>query len=245
LVACTHVSNILGTIHDIKGIAEAVHEVKGAMLVVDAVAYAPHRLIDVQDLGADFYAFSWYKVYGPHISMLYASPTALPKVESLGHYFNYSTTLSEKLGLAGASYELLASLPSVLSYFGPDLAATWAGIKAHEAVLQQTLLEYLNGRKDITILGETSADPEKRVCTISFLVEGWSSCEVVKSVDRVSDGEVGIRWGSFYSNRLVEGQLGLLGKDGVVRVSLVHYNTLEEVERLIGIFEDILGPDKK
>ena len=63
LVTCTHASNILGSIHDIKGIAEAVHEVKGALLCVDAVAYAPHRRIDVKDLGVDFYAFSWYKVF--------------------------------------------------------------------------------------------------------------------------------------------------------------------------------------
>lgn len=63
LVTCTHASNILGTIHDIKAIAEAVHEVEGAMLCVDAVAYAPHRKIDVKALGVDFYAFSWYKVF--------------------------------------------------------------------------------------------------------------------------------------------------------------------------------------
>lgn len=64
-VACTHASNILGTIHDIKGIAEEVHRVKGAMLCVDGVAYAPHRQVDVEDLGVDFYAFSWYKVDYP------------------------------------------------------------------------------------------------------------------------------------------------------------------------------------
>lgn len=63
LVTCTHASNILGTIHDIKAIAEAVHTVPGAMLCVDAVAYAPHRQIDVKALGVDFYCFSWYKVY--------------------------------------------------------------------------------------------------------------------------------------------------------------------------------------
>jgi selenocysteine lyase/cysteine desulfurase len=62
LVTCTHASNILGTIHDIKAIAEAVHTVPGAFLCVDAVAYAPHRPIDVKDLGVDFYCFSWYKV---------------------------------------------------------------------------------------------------------------------------------------------------------------------------------------
>ncbi|KAL9580275.1 MAG: hypothetical protein Q9212_004590, partial [Teloschistes hypoglaucus] len=61
LVTCTHTSNILGTIHDIKAIAEEVHKVQGAMLCVDGVAYAPHREIDVKELGVDFYSFSWYK----------------------------------------------------------------------------------------------------------------------------------------------------------------------------------------
>lgn len=61
-VACTHASNILGTIHDIKGIAEEVHKVPGALLCVDGVALAPHRGVDVRALGVDFYAFSWYKV---------------------------------------------------------------------------------------------------------------------------------------------------------------------------------------
>jgi selenocysteine lyase/cysteine desulfurase len=67
LVTCTHASNILGTIHDIKAIAEAVHSVPGALLCVDAVAYAPHRRVDVTELGVDLYGFSWYKV-NPHLS---------------------------------------------------------------------------------------------------------------------------------------------------------------------------------
>lgn len=62
LVTCTHASNLLGTIHDIKAIANEVHKVPGAKLCVDGVAYAPHRLVDVKALGVDFYAFSWYKV---------------------------------------------------------------------------------------------------------------------------------------------------------------------------------------
>lgn len=62
LVACTHTSNILGTISDIKSIAKTVHKVPGALLCVDAVAYAPHREVDVQELEVDFYSFSWYKV---------------------------------------------------------------------------------------------------------------------------------------------------------------------------------------
>lgn len=224
LVTCTHASNILGTIHDIKAIAEAVHTIPGAFLCVDAVAYAPHRQIDVKALGVDFYSFSWYKVYGPHISMLYASPKGLKAVASLGHHFNHHETLQDKLGLAGSCYELTSSIPSIVGYFGPNPSESWAAIEKHEHELQGTLLEYLNGRADVTICGEKESDTKKRVSTVSFLVKGWKSQDVVEAVDKASSGAMGIRWGAFYSNRLVEEVLGL-SSDGVVRVSMVHYNT--------------------
>jgi selenocysteine lyase/cysteine desulfurase len=224
LVTCTHASNILGTIHDIRAIAEAVHTVPGALLCVDAVAYAPHRQVDVKAFGVDFYCFSWYKVYGPHISVLYASEKGLQATKSLGHYFNGHNTLPEKLGLAGSNYELTASIPAIVSYFGPNPSESWAAVEKHESELQSAVLAYLNGRSDVTICGEKDADTKKRVSTISFVVEGKGSQEVVEEVDRVTNGEVGIRWGAFYSNRLVEEVLGL-GKDGVIRVSMVHYNT--------------------
>ena len=258
LVTCTHASNILGTIHDIKAIAETVHTIPGALLCVDAVAYAPHRQIDIKALGVDFYSFSWYKVYGPHISILYASPNGLKAVSSLGHYFNHHETLQDKLGLAGSCYELTSSIPSIVSYFGPNPTETWAAIEKHEYELQRTLLEYLNARSDVTICGERDADPKRRVSTISFVVNGWKSQNVVEAVDKASKGEIGIRWGAFYSNRLVEEVLGL-GSDGVVRVSMVHYNTREssylkaigwplmsllavqEVKRLLGLFDQVLG----
>jgi selenocysteine lyase/cysteine desulfurase len=159
--------------------------------------------------------------------MLYSSPLGLSKVQSLGHYFNSSTTLENKLGLAGSSYELVASIPSVLAYFGSSPASrsrAWVSISAHEHVLQSTLLNYLNTRQDVTVIGEKDADPMKRVSTISFVVKGRNSQEIVEDVDEKTKGEVGIRWGKFYSNRLAEEVLGL-GKDGVVRVSMVHYNT--------------------
>ena len=191
---------------------------------MDAVAYAPHRQIDVKALGVDFYSFSWYKVYGPHISMLYASPNGMKAVTSLGHHFNHHETLQDKLGLAGSCYELTSSIPSIVSYFGPSPAETWAAIEKYEHELQGTLLDYLNRRDDVTICGEKEADPKKRVSTIAFLVKGRKSQDVVEAVDKASKGEVGIRWGCFYSNRLAEEVLGLSG-DGVVRVSMVHYNT--------------------
>ncbi|KAI4266253.1 MAG: hypothetical protein L6R38_008856, partial [Xanthoria sp. 2 TBL-2021] len=226
LVTCTHTSNILGSIHDIRRIADEVHTVQGAMLCVDGVAYAPHREVDVKSLGVDFYSFSWYKVYGPHIAVLYASSSAQASVESLGHYFhNPANTLAIKLGLAAASYELVGTIPTLLSYFGPDASArkkTWAAIAAHEEKLQSTLLDFLNGREDVTVYSERSKDKALRVPVISFSIKGRSSKEVVEKVDGMSN--FGIRWGHFYSKRLVDEVLGL-GEEGVVRVSIVHYNT--------------------
>ncbi|TVY22731.1 Cysteine desulfurase-like protein [Lachnellula hyalina] len=230
LVTCTHASNILGTIHDIKAIADAVHTIPGALLCVDAVAYAPHRQIDVKALG----------VYGPHISMLYASEHGLQATASLGHFFNPSRTLDNKLGLAGANYELTSSIPSVFNYFGSSPSEKWAAIEKHEGELQGTLLQYLNTRTDVTICGEKDADTKKRVSTISFVVKEKKSKDFVEKVDELSKGEMGIRWGGFYSNRLVNEVLGL-GNDGVVRVSMVHYNTVEEVKKLLGLFDQVLG----
>ncbi|KUJ11192.1 PLP-dependent transferase [Mollisia scopiformis] len=241
LVTCTHASNILGTIHDIKAIAEVVHTIPGALLCVDAVAYAPHRKLDMQELGADFYSFSWYKVYGPHISMLYASKKGLEAVKSLGHFFNPSATLADKLGLAGSCYELTASIPSVVEYFGPKQTETWQSIVKHEFDLQSTLLDYLNARSDVAICGEKEPDSSKRVSTVSFVVKGRKSRDVVEAVDKATNGEMGIRWGGFYSNRLIEEVLGLDPKDGVVRVSMVHYNTVDEVKQLLAVFDQVLG----
>lgn len=148
-------------------------------------------------------------------------------MQSLGHYFNRRETLEDKLGLAGSSYELVAAIPAVADYFGPNpsqASQTWADIEQRESELQSTLLTYLNGRSDVTICGCREIDTKKRVSTISFLVKGWKSQDLVEKVDEVSKGEIGIRWGGFYSVRLAEETLAL-GKDGVVRASFVHYNT--------------------
>lgn len=226
LVTCTHASNILGTIHDISAISAKVHTIPGALFCVDGVALAPHRQLDMQALGVDFYAFSWYKVYGPHISLLYASDKGLAATQSLGHYFNPDKTLADKLGLAGSSYELTASIPAVVGYFGEEPEKAWAEIERREGELQGALLEYLNARSDVKVCGEKQADTKKRVSTISFVVDGKKSEHVVRAVDRASEGKMGVRWGGFYSVRLLEQVLGL-GKDGVVRVSMLHYNTCE------------------
>ncbi|KAK6431270.1 hypothetical protein LTR95_012566, partial [Oleoguttula sp. CCFEE 5521] len=169
LVTCTHTSNILGTINDVKAIAATVHTVPGALLCVDAVAYAPHRAIDVRDWGVDFYSFSWYKVYGPHIASLYASKEAQKSMITLGHFFKSKDSLENLLGLAAANYELTASIPEVCKYLQD---VPWDQIAVHEEKLQRILIDYLNSKPDVyQIWGQPVADKEKRVPVISFTVK--------------------------------------------------------------------------
>jgi len=234
-VACTHTSNILGSISPVRAIADVVHKTPGALLCVDAVAYAPHREIDVKALGADFYAFSWYKVYGAHIAMLYASIEAQKTMTSLGHYFKRSESLEDKLGLAGANYELVASVPKVCEYLAN---VPWEQVAAHEEKITGILVDYLL-QKGHQIWGEPSANKAKRVPVISFTVKGRKSQDVVEAVE--SRSNYGFRWGSFYSNRLCTDVLGLDATDGVIRVSLCHYNTVEEVEGFVKVLDEVLN----
>ncbi|CAD0054027.1 unnamed protein product [Aureobasidium pullulans] len=236
LVCCTHTSNILGTISDIKQIAKTVHTVPGALLCVDAVAYAPHRQVDMRDLDVDFYCFSWYKVYGPHIAMLYAKQSSQSSLQTLGHYFKGSATLEDKLGLAAANYELTASIPKVCEYLSQ---IPWDAISGHEEKLQGILIDYLNSRSDVKIWGEPVADAAKRVPVISWTVDGRSSKDIVDAVEAKSD--FGFRWGAFYSNRLVQEVMGLDPVDGVVRVSLVHYNTEDEIKQFVKVLDEVLS----
>jgi selenocysteine lyase/cysteine desulfurase len=154
--------------------------------------------------------------------MLYGRTESQTRIKSLGHYFNPSETLKDKIGLAGSSYELLNSIPTVVQYFGSDIKTAWAEIASHEQKLQGKLLEFLTSRSDVTIHGERRSDATIRVPTISFTVEGRTSQSVVVEVEKSSS--LGIRWGHFFSYRLVTQRLGL-SEDGVIRVSMVHYNT--------------------
>ncbi|KAF2726890.1 PLP-dependent transferase, partial [Polyplosphaeria fusca] len=205
-VACTHVSNILGGIHDVRGIAEVVHGV-GALFCVDGVSFAPHRQVDVKAFGVDFYAFSWYKVYAGHIALLYASSAAQKHMQGLAHYFNPQATLADKIGFAGSNYELTQALPLVVKYLGgEDPEPVFRDIAEHESKLQKILLEFLNEREDVVVHGSTSWDSKVRVPTISFTVEGVNSRELVEKVDEAST--YGMRWGHFYSKRLCDEVLG-------------------------------------
>lgn len=248
LVAMTHCSNIFGSINDVRAIADLVHD-HGALICVDGVAFAPHRAIDVKALDADFYGFSVYKTYGPHHAALYGKyDLLLHKAGNINHYFYDEASVPNKLEPGNPNYELAYSCVGVIDYLEGLVAAH--GINAegrtaveaafnmiadHEAALSERLLTYLGSRDDVTIVGDRSSDRDARVPTISFVIAGQSSRETVKAMD---PSGIGIRFGDFHSKRLVQA-LDLGDPDGVIRVSAVHYNTLDEMDRLIGQLESL------
>jgi cysteine desulfurase family protein (TIGR01976 family) len=238
LVACTHTSNILGTITDVAALSKVIHETSpNALFCVDAVAYAPHAAVDVKALGVDFYSFSWYKVYGPHVAMLYVSEKAQKEIHSLGHYFKPGKDLEEMLGLAGANYESVQAIPSIVSYINE---VGWDAIAAQEEKIQEILLAYLRSKPDqIRIYGEPSSNRKLRVPVISFKVKGRSSFGVTDAIEARSP--YGCRAGHFYSKRLIQDVLKISDPDdGIVRCSLLHYNTVEEVEGLVTVLDAII-----
>lgn len=238
LVAVTHVSNILGTINPIAEIARLVHA-HGAKIVVDGVAYAPHRAIDVAALDVDYYVFSFYKTYGPHFAVLYGKYDDLLALDSLYHYFYGRDKVPGKLEPGNPCYELAWGAAGIVDYFDAlgggtgDRAAiqrAFTAVATHEAALGEKLLAYLRSRNDVRVIGRRDSDIQSRVPTISFKAVGRDSVGIVTEIDKHSTG---IRQGDFHARRLIE-SLGLATSGGVVRVSMVHYNTLEEVDRLIG-----------
>lgn len=238
LVCCTHTSNILGTVTDIAALAECIHSTSpNALFCVDAVAYAPHAAIDVKAFGVDFYSFSWYKVYGPHVSMLYVSDKAQKELQSLGHYFKAGNTLEEKLGLAAGNYECVQSVVEVAEYLQ---RTGWNGISKQEEEIQEILLEFLRSKPEIIkIYGEPSSDRKLRVPVVSFRIKGHSSLAVIDAIEARSN--YGCRNGHFYSKRLCEEVLGIPdADDGVIRCSMLHYNTADEVRGLVKVLDEIV-----
>lgn len=251
LVAVTHTSNVLGTINPIRQIADHVHAY-GALICVDGVAYAPHRRIDVQALDVDFYAFSLYKVYGPHLALLYGKREHLLTLPSYNHNFIDQTAIPYKFQPGGTSYELSYSVTAIPAYLqqlaqhhlSPDEVATTAAeqlgqafelIQAHEETLSDRLLTFLHSKSNVRIIGSPTALAAMRVPTIAFVVEGINSAQIPPQID---PHKIGIRFGHFYALRLIE-DLGLLPQGGVVRISLVHYNTLAECDRLITLLDSL------
>lgn len=249
LVCVHHVSNILGAINPIADITAFVHE-RGARICVDGVAYAPHRAIDVQALDVDYYIFSFYKTYGPHFAAMYGKYDHLLELDPLYHYFYGRDKVPGKLEPGNPNYELAYSVVAIVDYLAElgrqagavgskraFVEAGFASIAAQEDVLLDRLMNWLKARNDCMIVGRSENNGSTRIPTVSFRFDGQDAGEIARKMD---DYGMAIRFGDFHSRRLVE-DLDLSDRGGVLRVSMVHYNTLEEVDRLTRALEEIVS----
>ena len=248
IVAVTHCSNIVGSINDLKSIAELVHQYD-AYIIGDGVSYAPPGFLDVKDLDVDFYAFSRYKTYGPHLGLLYGKKEILNRLPNQNHEF-LEGDVPYTLNPGGPNHEELSCLVGVYEYFMNLFEHHYPGenpsirekihkvnelIAEHEKEIANPLLDYLTNRSDIKLIGKKTITDKDRAPTIAFTMNNKSSKEL--SSELVKHG-IATRNDNFYAWRCLMA-LGIDVDDGVVRTSMVHYNSLEDVEKLINALEKI------
>ncbi|GAC1457903.1 MAG: cysteine desulfurase-like protein [Ktedonobacteraceae bacterium] len=244
LVAVGYASNAVGTVNDVKQIVELAHTV-GALCFIDAVQYAPHKLIDVQALDCDFLACSAYKFFGPHTGILYGKYDLLDKLTA--YKVRPSGNLPpDKFETGTQSFESIAATLGSMEYFawlgkqfggeaGPFSKALRKGIEvidAYELELNSALLEGLRSVPGLHIRGIT--DPRKmglRVPTFSFTLDGIDPLTVA---EKLAQEHINVWNGNYYALAAME-RLGLEEHGGMVRVGLTHYNTLGEIEKLVHV----------
>jgi cysteine desulfurase family protein (TIGR01976 family) len=254
LVAVGYASNALGTINPVANIIQMAHAA-GALVYVDAVQYAAHGPIDVQQIGCDFLVSSSYKFFGPHAGILYG------RSDLLDELFAYKVRpapneLPGKFETGTQNHEGIAGVLGAIEYFewvgevfGGDYAPKYAGrfadrrlrlkqamaaIRAYEYEISRALLDILEEMPGVTIYGLTDRRRlEQRVPTVAFRMQGWHPRQLAERL-----GQEGIYvWdGNYYALAVTE-RLGLEESGGMVRVGPVHYNTLEEIHH----FGEALG----
>jgi cysteine desulfurase family protein (TIGR01976 family) len=213
VVAFPWASNALGTLVDASRICELAHEV-GALAWVDAVHYAPHGPIDVAEIGADVLLCSPYKFYGPHLGLAFA------RRELLDRWRPYKVRPAPGYETGTAQHELLAGFVAAVEYLE---SIGGEAIMAHERELGARFLAGLP--VGVTLYGRQTMDG--RVPTFAVTLDGLTPTEVAARL-----GEHGIFvWdGDYYAVEVMR-RLGL--RDGAVRIGIVHYNTADEVDRLL------------
>ena len=234
LVAAPHCSNVVGEINPVAEIAKRAHAV-GAVLAVDGVSYAPHGLPDLSELGADIYLFSAYKTYGPHQGVMAVRPELAMQLPNQGHFFNDAKP-RYRLTPAGPDHAQIAASAGIADYLeqvaeiaggeGNPFRRAHKAMRAQEIALARPLLDYLNGRNDVNLVGP--GDAELRAPTIA-LRHREPGVEVAK---RLAKHGIMASGGNFYAWRLMEA-LGIDPHHGVLRLSFVHYTSPEEIQSLI------------
>ena len=236
LVAFTHGSNAVGTIPDVRGAIGFVRaKAPQALVSIDAVHYAPHGKIDVQGLDCDFLACSAYKFCGPHLGILYGKLEHLERLEA------YKVRASSnkppgKWETGTQSFESIAGLRASVAYLtqmsmnGGGVRSALDVIKMYERGLSLRFLEGAGSVPGLRVYGIT--DPERvdeRTPTFGVTLEGWSPRQLAEQLG----GEGMFVWdGHFYALTIVD-RLGLSDTGGLVRIGFAHYNSPEEVSRLL------------
>ena len=247
VVAFTHCSNIVGSIHPVQELTDLVHRA-GAWAVVDGVSYCPHGLPDVAALGADIYLFSLYKVYGPHLGAMFVRASLAAELPSQAHFFK-GDTLDGRFTPAGADHAQVAAVNGVIDYLEAvaarhgyanqpvpvQAAAVKELFRNSEIERLQPLLDFLGKQAGVRLIGSTRA--AARAPTVAFTVQGRSSADIAS---RLAQRNIGVGAGNFYAYRLIQA-LGIDTTDGVVRASFVHYTSPQEVDRLVEALATVLA----
>lgn len=247
LVMFPHTSNLLGYNIDVAEATRIAHEA-GAKVIVDGVAAAPHVVPDVKAWGCDWYVFSNYKVFGPHVASIFGRHEAWAGLTGPNHYFIPKETMPSKQTLGCPSYEAMAGILGTGDHFAfaaeqpegsPVTRATvesaFRRFRECEVPPLTHLLDYLRSKSTVRIVGQTAMSPN-RMGIVSFLSSKSTPREVAAATDAAG---IGIKSGHMYAYRLCEA-LGIDTGQGVIRVSLAHYNTVEEIDRLIKVLEPLV-----
>lgn len=232
LVAMGMSSNAIGTVNDFVLVRELTYKYN-CWLLLDAVHYAPHFSINVQDIGCDFLICSAYKFYGPHVGLMYTKPGLLDRLptdrlRTAGQIAPESieTGTLNHAAIAGvkAAVDFIASLGSGDS-LRDRIVNAFESIRTHEHGLASYLYNELKGVNGITLVGQDFSSKE-RTPTLSFTLEGKTPLEVC---EHLAKSNICAWDGHFYAIRAIE-SLGLLERGGVTRMGISVYNTQEEMD---------------
>jgi cysteine desulfurase family protein (TIGR01976 family) len=241
LVALNYASNLTGSINNVKALTRLAKQA-GALVFVDAVQFAPHGLVDVQDIGCDFLACSAYKFFGPHLGVLWGKRDVIDGLTPYKCRCS-SNGLPERFETGTPQVELLAGLSAAVGYFETlgemageggsrraKIAAAYKASITYENPLAQKLIDGLSDIAGLTVQGITDpARLQHRVPTVSFTVDGISP----ESIVRQMNAENIFLWsGHNYAWEVVH-QLGIPADDGVVRIGIAHYNTAGEIDETL------------
>ena len=247
LVAVGYASNAVGTINNVREVVRRAHAV-GALAFIDAVHYAPHGFIDVRDLDCDFLACSPYKFFGPHQGVLYGKHEHLQRLRPY-KLRAACDTVPDRWELGTLTHECLAGVAAAVDYIAELgrraggqgsrrelLRAAYRAIQTHERGLAETLVGGLLKIPGLRLYG--ISDPARfaeRVPTVAVRMEGHPPLELATKL-----GERGIfTWdGNYYAIAVTE-RMGVESSGGFLRIGAVHYNTLDEVERVVAELRNI------